>query len=79
MRLKLGTDMSYVLHRPNASPQEKIAMFSWAIAFFLVALVAAVFGFAGIAASAAGIAKIIVVVALILAMVSLVAGRRPAG
>ena len=53
-------------------------MFSWAIAFFFIALIAAVFGFGGIAASAVGIAKIIFVVALILAVVSLVAGRRPA-
>ncbi|MGE0401128.1 MAG: DUF1328 domain-containing protein [Kofleriaceae bacterium] len=51
-------------------------MFSWALAFFLIALIAAVFGFGGIAASAVGIAKIIFVVALILAVVSLVAGRR---
>lgn len=52
-------------------------MFSWALAFFLIARIAAVFGFGGIAASAVGIAKIIFVVALILAVVSLVAGRRP--
>lgn len=52
-------------------------MFSWALAFFLIALIAAIFGFGGIAASAVGIAKIIFVVALILAVVSLVAGRRP--
>ena len=37
-------------------------MFSWAIAFFVIALIAAVFGFFGLAASAAGIAKIIFVV-----------------
>ncbi len=54
-------------------------MFSWALAFFLIALIAAVFGFGGIAASAVGIAKIIFVVALILAVVSLVAGRRTVG
>ncbi|CAN5886164.1 hypothetical protein BH11MYX2_BH11MYX2_07440 [soil metagenome] len=53
-------------------------MFSWAVAFFVIALIAAVFGFGGIAASAVGIAKIIFVVALILAVVSLVAGRRTA-
>ena len=52
-------------------------MFSWAIAFFVIALIAAVFGFFGLAASAGGIAKIIFVVALILALVSFVAGRRP--
>ena len=52
-------------------------MFSWAIAFFVIALIAAVFGFFGLAASAAGIAKIIFVVALIMALISFVAGRRP--
>jgi uncharacterized membrane protein YtjA (UPF0391 family) len=51
-------------------------MFSWALTFFVIALIAAVFGFGGIAASAVGIAKIIFVVALILAVVSVVAGRR---
>lgn len=53
-------------------------MFSWAIAFFVIALIAAVFGFFGLAASAAGIAKGIFIVALILALVSFLAGRRPA-
>jgi uncharacterized membrane protein YtjA (UPF0391 family) len=53
-------------------------MFSWAIAFFVIALIAAIFGFTGLAVSAAGIAKIIFIVALILAIVSFVAGRRPA-
>ncbi|MBA2539565.1 MAG: DUF1328 domain-containing protein [Deltaproteobacteria bacterium] len=53
-------------------------MFSWAIAFFIIALVSAIFGFTGLAVSAAGIAKIIFVVALILAVVSFAVGRRPA-
>jgi uncharacterized membrane protein YtjA (UPF0391 family) len=50
-------------------------MFSWALAFFVLALVAAIFGFGGLAASAAGIAKIIFFVALILAVVSFIASR----
>ena len=78
MRSELGIKVAYVCTVRMLNHQEKIAMFSWAIAFFLIALVAAFFGFAGIAASAAGIAKIVFVVALILAIVSLVAGRRPA-
>ena len=53
-------------------------MFSWAIAFFLIALIAAVFGFFGVAASAAVLAKTIFFIALILALVSFLAGRRPA-
>jgi uncharacterized membrane protein YtjA (UPF0391 family) len=57
---------------------EEFIMFSWAIAFFVIALIAAIFGFGGLAASAAGIAKIIFVVALILAAISFFVGRRPA-
>jgi len=53
-------------------------MVTWAIAFFLIALLAAFLGSAGVAASVTGIANLIFVVALILAIVSLVAGRRPA-
>ena len=45
-------------------------------AFFVIAIIAAIFGFGGIAASAAGIAKIVFVVALILAVVSFFI-RRP--
>jgi len=52
-------------------------MFGWALAFFIIALIAAFFGFFGLAASAAGIAKIIFVVALILAILSFAVGRRP--
>lgn len=49
-------------------------MLRWSLAFFLVALIAAVFGFGGIAGAMAGIAKILFVVALVLFVVSLVAG-----
>jgi uncharacterized membrane protein YtjA (UPF0391 family) len=59
-------------------PAKESAMFSWAFAFFIIALVAAVFGFFGLAASAVGIAKIIFVVALIMAIISFAVGRRPA-
>src|ERR671912_2664957 len=54
-------------------------MLSWALAFFIIAIIAAVFGFTGIAAGAAEIAKILFVVFVVLFLVSLVAGllRRP--
>jgi len=48
-------------------------MLYWAIAFFLVALLAAVLGFGGIAFAAAGIAKILFFIFLVLFLVSLVA------
>lgn len=51
-------------------------MLYWAVVFFVIALIAAVFGFGGIAASAVGIAKILFFVFLILAIVSFVVGRR---
>ena len=51
-------------------------MLHWAAVFFIIALLAAVFGFGGIAASAVGVAKILFVVFLVLAVVSLVFGRR---
>jgi uncharacterized membrane protein YtjA (UPF0391 family) len=54
-------------------------MGSWAIAFFVIALIAAIFGCWGFVASAAGVAQIIFVVALILALANFLAGRRPAG
>jgi uncharacterized membrane protein YtjA (UPF0391 family) len=73
---RLGIRLAYALQQRGCITKER-AMFSWAIAFFVIALIAAVFGFFGLAASAAGIAKIIFVVALILALVSFVSGRRP--
>jgi uncharacterized membrane protein YtjA (UPF0391 family) len=63
---------------PPIHPKESV-MLSWALAFFIVAIIAAVFGFTGIAAGAAEIAKILFVVFVVLFLVSLVAGllRRP--
>ncbi len=49
-------------------------MLHYALVFFVVALIAAVFGFGGIAAGAAEIAKILFFIFLILFVVSLVAG-----
>jgi uncharacterized membrane protein YtjA (UPF0391 family) len=51
-------------------------MLYWAAVFFIIALVAAVFGFGGIAASAVGVAKVLFVVFLVLAGISLLMGRR---
>jgi uncharacterized membrane protein YtjA (UPF0391 family) len=51
-------------------------MLNWALTFFVVAIVAAIFGFGGIAAEATGIAKILFFVFLILAVFSFLTGRR---
>jgi uncharacterized membrane protein YtjA (UPF0391 family) len=49
-------------------------MLYWALVFFVVALIAAIFGFTGIYVAAAGIAKILFFVFLVLLIISLVAG-----
>ena len=51
-------------------------MLYWAAVFFIIALIAAVFGFGGIAAGAVSIAKILFFVFLVLAIVALIFGRR---
>jgi uncharacterized membrane protein YtjA (UPF0391 family) len=53
---------------------KEIAMLYYAAVFFIIALVAALFGFGGIAAGAAGIAKILFLIFLVLFAVSLVMG-----
>lgn len=50
-------------------------MFTWAIIFLIVALVAAVFGFTGIAGAATNIAWILFVLGIILFVVFLFVGR----
>ena len=52
-------------------------MFSWAITFLIIALIAAILGFTGIAGTAINIAWILAVVGIILALVFMVMGRRP--
>ncbi|MFO0677119.1 MAG: DUF1328 domain-containing protein [Polyangiaceae bacterium] len=53
-------------------------MLHWSAVFFVIALVAAVFGFGGLSASAAGIAKILFFAFLVMAVLSLIFGRKPA-
>ena len=52
-------------------------MLSWAIAFLVIGIVAAIFGFTGIAGTAVNIAWILAVLGIILFVVFLVLGRRP--
>jgi uncharacterized membrane protein YtjA (UPF0391 family) len=49
-------------------------MLRWALAFFIVALIAALFGFGGIAVAAAGIAKILFFIFIVLFLLALVGG-----
>jgi uncharacterized membrane protein YtjA (UPF0391 family) len=51
-------------------------MLRWSVTFFIIAIVAAIFGFGGIAASAAGIAKVLFFVFVVLFLLSVIFGRR---
>ena len=50
------------------------AMLHYALVFFVVALIAAIFGFGGIAAGAVEIAKILFIIFLVVALVTFVMG-----
>ena len=51
-------------------------MLRWAVAFFVIALIAAFLGFGGIAGDAAWIAKVLFVGFIIVAAIALLVGRR---
>lgn len=50
-------------------------MLSWALAFFILAIIAGIFGFGGIAAGAAGIAQFLFFLFVVLLVISLLTGR----
>jgi uncharacterized membrane protein YtjA (UPF0391 family) len=53
-------------------PQQESTMLHYAVIFFVIALIAALFGFGGIASGAAGIAQILFVVFLVLAIATFI-------
>jgi uncharacterized membrane protein YtjA (UPF0391 family) len=56
----------------STAPLQEIVMLHYAVVFFVIALIAALFGFGGIAAGAAGIAKILFFVFVIIAIAAFV-------
>jgi uncharacterized membrane protein YtjA (UPF0391 family) len=65
-----SSPFAYAIH--YYQPLSHITMLSWALTFFILAIIAAFFGFAGIAVAAAGIAKILFVIFVALFLGSLV-------
>jgi uncharacterized membrane protein YtjA (UPF0391 family) len=49
-------------------------MLRWAVIFFIVSLVAALFGFTGISVAAAGIAKVLFYIFIALFLIALITG-----
>ena len=62
------------LKRLTASKTVRSSMLHYAVVFFVIALIAALFGFGGIAASAVSIGKILFIVFAILAVASFLFG-----
>ncbi len=58
----------------HVRPKVRCTVLYWALVFFIIAIVAAVFGFGGIAAGAMGVAKVLFFIFLVLFVVSLLAG-----
>jgi uncharacterized membrane protein YtjA (UPF0391 family) len=58
-------------------PPKGIIMLNWAVAFLILAVIAALFGFSGIAGTAVNIAWILAVVGIVAAIAFFVLGRRP--
>lgn len=52
-------------------------MFSWALTFFIIAIIAGLLGLTGIAGTASSIAYALFVVGLILAIIFAIKGRTP--
>ena len=56
-------------------------MLYWAVTFFIIAIIAAVFGFGGIASASAGVAQILFVIFIVLFIIAMVMrvvkGRSP--
>ena len=67
-------DLDQVTTKYDDLKVRRFVMLSWALTFFIVAIIAAVLGFTTIAGAAAGIAKILFFVFLLLTLVALVAG-----
>jgi uncharacterized membrane protein YtjA (UPF0391 family) len=61
---------STTLRTIKLSHSSEVVMLYYAVVFFVIALIAALFGFGGIAAGAAGVAKILFFAFLIIAIVT---------
>lgn len=59
----------------NESKKEAYMLY-WALVFFIISIIAAVFGFTGIAVATAGVAKILFFIFLVLFVLSLIFGMR---
>ena len=70
----MGFDAEGLAVSRNLNVEQEENMLRWALGFFVIAIIAAIFGFGGIALAAAGIAKILFFLFLVLFLLTLVGG-----
>lgn len=56
--------------------ERRLGMLRWALIFFLLAIIASIFGFAGLSADFVGVARILFFVFIVLFIISLIFGAR---
>lgn len=80
-RVRVGSGDELSAGTDGGTDRKETGMLYWALVFFVVAIIAAVFGFGGIASASAGIAQLLFFVFLALLVISLVVhvvrGRSP--
>tara|TARA_R110002073_G_scaffold131684_6_gene278386 strand:- start:208 stop:498 length:291 start_codon:yes stop_codon:yes gene_type:complete len=69
----VGTKLALPTSTPiKTAIAEGVTMLSWAVTFFVVAIIAAILGFGGIAGAASGIAQMLFFIFVVLFVISLV-------
>jgi uncharacterized membrane protein YtjA (UPF0391 family) len=68
--LERGTKL--IVNSKSLSLHKERTMLHYAVVFFVIALIAALFGFGGIAAGAAGVAKILFFIFIVLAVAAFI-------
>ena len=57
--------------RPGAQSDQGVPMLKWALIFFIISVVAGLFGFTGLSAASAGVAKILFFIAITIFLIFL--------
>ncbi len=73
------SDKRSTFRRPVTTTQYTLeeSMFSWALTFFIVAIIAGALGLSGIAGTLSSIAYLCFVIGLVLAIIFFITGKRP--
>jgi uncharacterized membrane protein YtjA (UPF0391 family) len=76
LKCSLALGIHFSLGGEKSIHKNQNTMLRWALGFFIVAIIAAIFGFGGIAAGAASIAKILFFLFIVLFLLTVIFGAR---